>query len=113
MSWLARLKNADAAGVSSHPASRADVQEYPPKPAMLQAANDPASSEPHGLESPAQEPPADPEAWRELARAYYAHHVNCAVCIAAGRGAGRVLRCGAGAALWRAYDDSIIQTRGK
>lgn len=60
----------------------------------LQAANDPAP-----------EPPADPNAWCELAAAYHAHHFNCSACIAAGRGAQYGLRCGAGAALWRSYSE--------
>ena len=66
------------------------------KPLMvdwLQAANVPASAE----------PPADPNAWRELAQAYNAHHFKCITCIAAGRGAGYGLRCGVGAALWPSY----------
>jgi hypothetical protein len=63
----------------------------------LEAANDPAS----------QEPTADPEAWRELAKAYHRHHFSCRFCIAAGRGAGYGPRCDAGAALWRAYQDSL------
>ncbi len=48
--------------------------------------------------------PCEPAAidWRELDRAYQLHHVNCATCIAAGRGAPQQ-RCGAGAALWAAY----------
>jgi hypothetical protein len=58
----------------------------------LQAANDPAP-----------EPPANPEAWHELAEAYYAHHANCDGCIAAGRGSRYGLRCGVGAALWNSY----------
>lgn len=62
---------------------------------------DPASAEPPGLESPTPEPSADPEAWRELAQAYYRHHFKCVVCIAAGRGANYGPRCGAGAALWQ------------
>ena len=49
--------------------------------------------------------PPDPAAidWRELDRAYLAHHTTCAVCQAAGRGARYGLRCGAGAALWSSY----------
>lgn len=47
------------------------------------------------------EPPTDPLAWRELAAAYNAHHVNCRTCCAAGQGRG--LRCGTGAALWLEY----------
>ena len=61
------------------------------------AANDP---------NPDPEPPPDPNAWRELAAAYHAHHFKCIACIAAGRGAVYGLRCGAGAALWNAYQNT-------
>jgi hypothetical protein len=54
----------------------------------------------------APEPPADPNAWRELAAAYHLHHFTCSTCIAAGRGAVYGLRCGVGAALWIAYSDA-------
>ena len=40
----------------------------------------------------------------ELARTYHAHHFNCQICIAAGRGSRFGLRCGVGAALWYAYN---------
>ena len=63
----------------------------------LTAANDP---------DPAPEPPADPNAWRELSEAYNAHHVDCHACIAAGRGTQYGLRCGAGAALWINYQNT-------
>ena len=63
----------------------------------LTAANDP---------DPAPEPPADPNAWRELSKAYNAHHVDCHACIAAGRGTQYGLRCGAGAALWINYQNT-------
>ena len=56
------------------------------------------------------EPPADPQAWRELAQAYYAHHFNCQTCIAAGRGSRYGQRCGAGMALWAGYQDSESST---
>jgi hypothetical protein len=58
-----------------------------------------------GANDPATEPPADPNAWSELAVAYHAHHFNCSACIAAGRGAQCGLRCGAGAALWQSYSE--------
>ena len=45
----------------------------------------------------------EPTDWHTLAAAYHAHHFNCPTCIAAGRGGRYGLRCGAGAALWRAY----------
>lgn len=80
-----------------------------------QAVNGPASPVPDvrkNLIKPdiatAPELPADPDAWRTLAQAYYAHHFACHVCIAAGRGTRYGLRCGAGAALWRVYDDDAI-----
>jgi hypothetical protein len=41
--------------------------------------------------------------WHTLDAAYLAHHFNCPTCIAAGRGIRYGLRCGTGAALWRAY----------
>lgn len=63
----------------------------------LHAANDSAPEPP--------EPPADPNAWRELATAYHLHHFKCGTCIAAGRGAQYGPRCGTGAALWNAYQD--------
>ena len=52
------------------------------------------------------EPPADPNAWRELAAAYHQHHFACPTCITAGRGAQYGLRCGVGAALWNAYQNT-------
>ena len=64
----------------------------------LTAANDAASHAP--------DPPSDPLKWKELAAAYHAHHFDCPTCIAAGRGRQYGLRCGAGAALWRAYSDA-------
>ena len=94
------------------------------KPVMPAAANDPAqgaglvanpavatlvSSQTPVSTEPA-EPPLDPNAWRELAAAYHAHHFKCPVCIAAGRGAGYGLRCGTGAALWTTYSDATQRT---
>lgn len=57
--------------------------------------------------SPPPEPQADPSTWRELAAAYNAHHVNCVVCQAAGRGTRYGLRCGVGSSLWISYQTSI------
>jgi len=55
---------------------------------------------------PAPEPPSDPNAWKELAEAYHAHHFSCAYCIAAGRGNRYGVRCGVGAALWTSYENT-------
>lgn len=59
---------------------------------------------------PVEPPPSAPESaapepanWHALHAAYLAHHFNCPTCIAVGRGSCYGLRCGAGAALWRAY----------
>ena len=51
--------------------------------------------------------PIDPDAWRVLAQAYYAHHFKCPICIVAGRGTGYGFRCGTGAALWIAHDSTV------
>ncbi len=51
-----------------------------------------------------QAPAVDAPDWRELDKAYQAHHFKCPTCIAAGLGYG--LRCGVGAALWTAYSDA-------
>ncbi len=53
--------------------------------------------------SPASSEQRNPNDWRELATAYHLHPAKCHVCIAASKGAMYGLRCGAGAALWVAY----------
>ena len=71
-----------------------------------EAVNDPASPQPPAI-------PAKPrkltfiewqQGWIEFDQAYQRHHFNCPVCIAAGLNYG--LRCGTGAALYRAYSDT-------
>lgn len=54
------------------------------------------------LSTPTDAAPEPPD-WHALDAAYLAHHFNCPTCIAAGRGSRYGLRCGTGAALWRAY----------
>ena len=51
---------------------------------------------------------ADGPDWHALDAAYLAHHFNCPTCIAAGRGSRYGLRCGTGAALWRAYSEAQL-----
>ena len=51
-------------------------------------------------------PAPEPTNWLVLDQAYMRHHLNCAVCKAAGRGVRYGLRCGVGAALWVAYTDA-------
>ena len=55
---------------------------------------------------PLPKTPPEPNAWRELARAYHAHHFNCQTCIAAGRSAVHGLRCSTGVALWNNYQNT-------
>ena len=75
-----------------------------------EAVNDPASIQPPAPTTPAKPPKQtfmeNADTWRELDRAYQAHHFKCPVCIAAGRGAGYGLRCGVGAALWTSYQNT-------
>jgi hypothetical protein len=80
--------------VTSTNTNSREVFQTQPQPGALNPAS-PASSERR-----------DPNAWRELAAAYHLHHGKCHVCIAASKGAMYGLRCGAGAALWVAYQDS-------
>jgi hypothetical protein len=88
-----KADTSDTSDTSKNIDSR-DVFQPLPQPGALKPAS-PASSEQR-----------DPNAWRELATAYHLHHAKCVVCIAAGRGAEYGLRCGAGAALWVAYQDA-------
>ena len=78
-----------------------------------EAVNDPASTQPPDLVQPPapalDKPPKqafmeNADTWRELDRAYLAHHFKCPICKAAGLGYG--LRCGTGAALWTAYSNA-------
>jgi hypothetical protein len=62
-----------------------------------EASNDPATLSPATA-------PTEPLDWHALDKAYQAHHVTCPVCIAAGKVDGQ--RCGTGAALWAAYDQT-------
>ncbi len=62
--------------------------------------------------APAPEPPRTPSgpAWRELDRAYLAHHQQCSVCQCAGRGYGQ--RCATGFELWAAYSNMNSDLKG-
>lgn len=82
---------------ANDPRTPADLQPTP--------APAPANNAGNSLDS---DKPAD---WQALDAAYQAHHVNCPTCIAAGKGYG--LRCGAGAALWSAYDAVDMSVHGK
>jgi hypothetical protein len=87
----------------------------------LFAKSKPTPTDPHRFDSapipaPRPAPAAKPKPddwfhvdapWRPLAKAYYAHHVNCKACQSSGQGRGE--RCGTGAALWSVY---LVHTEG-
>lgn len=62
--------------------------------------------------APAPEPPRTPygPSWRELDRAYLAHHQQCSACQCAGRGYGQ--RCTTGFELWTAYSNMNSDLKG-
>jgi hypothetical protein len=81
----------------------------PPADLKRQTSNDPEPPAARPAPAPARKPTGQRyqewvNTWRPLADAYHAHHFSCPTCIAAGKGYG--LRCGAGAALWAAYDQA-------
>jgi hypothetical protein len=53
-------------------------------------------------------PAAQTVDWKPLATAYNAHHFNCQLCIAAGRGAEYGQRCETGLSLWKAYQEAAV-----
>ena len=111
MNWLARLKKIDnpPEGEATKPTKPIEVGikgGFVGFVAPYMAPMPKTRGEPDAANDPAPEPPPDPNAWRELAEAYHAHHFNCKDCIAAGRGAIYGLRCGVGAALWSHYQSN-------
>ena len=62
--------------------------------------------------APAPEPPRTPSgtSWRELDRAYLAHHQQCSACQCASRGYGQ--RCAIGMQLWTAYSSMNSDLKG-
>lgn len=62
-------------------------------------------------QTPANEP--EPNAWRELARAYYSHHSACPQCVSAGHGAAYGPRCDIGALLWSCYQNTVTLSKEK
>lgn len=93
------------------------ISQQPERTLQTEPVPGPASSEPPALaQPPAPAKPAKPakrmkyvdwaDGWRELDQAYQRHHFGCPQCKASGRGAGYSVRCGVGAALYRAYEDA-------
>lgn len=79
-----------------------DTQESAQFGPAGEASNDPEPPTARPAPAPRQTYQEWVRTWQSLADAYHAHHFGCPACIAAGKGYG--LRCGAGAALWSAYE---------
>ena len=126
MSWLARLKKPESVptrtpvnlvlGVYGGSGRGVSEKAVPVIDVAAPALKSQPSTQPPDLVQPpvpvldkSDKPPKhtlmeNADTWRELDRAYQAHHFKCPICKAAGLGYG--LRCAAGAALWRAYSDA-------
>ena len=101
MSWLARLKKTEIApSIDATKLGSVGFVASIGVPLQKIEALSPAAND------PALEPSTDPNAWRELATAYHLHHFKCCTCITAGRSPEYGLRCGTGAALWNAYQNT-------
>ena len=118
MSAQALIRQAQASGVALRLAG-GKVKASGPRAAvarLLVPLREHRAALAHALQSEPTEPlpstPADaapePADWHALDAAYLAHHFNCPICIAAGRGSQYGLRCGTGAALWRAYSEAQL-----
>ena len=134
---MAYLQKQQTAAAADTPDTPEKIMGYQPKPAWIGACTPDTSDTPRLYEvgctapierpdaaandhtvgnvatppapAPAPAPAPEPTDWRTLDKAYQAHHVNCHVCQAAGRGTRYGLRCGVGAALWTAYDAAVTQ----
>lgn len=77
-----------------------------PMGVIVDAAPPAPASEP----APAPAPTPSGPTWRELDRAYLAHHQQCNACQCAGRGYGQ--RCAIGMQLWTAYSSMNSDLKG-
>lgn len=76
----------------------------PAPPSAASQARLPATDDgPRVMAMPGAKDEGQAPDWRVLDKAYLLHHMECAVCQAAGRGANYGPRCGTGASLWSAY----------
>lgn len=95
-----------------HAAAPAPASAPPPAPPragqqpQLQADSD----GPRVMAMPGAKDEGQAPDWRVLDKAYLLHHMACAVCQAAGRGAHYGPRCGTGASLWSSYTAASAPT---
>ena len=81
--------------VVSSPVNAAQLPAQTPK-------HDTTQNNPRVLPTPGAQDRGEVPDWHALDAAYQLHHIRCPVCQAAGRGTRYGMRCGTGAALWRA-----------
>lgn len=97
--WARRRLAEQAHAVAPGPCAPAAT----PAPAPASEQPQQHSDGPRVMAMPGAKEEGPPPDWRVLDKAYLLHHMACAVCQAAGRGAHYGPRCGTGASLWSAY----------
>jgi len=105
--WARRRLAEQARAAGSAPAS-APAPAPAPAPAASQPRPAADSDGPRVLAMPGAKDEGPAPNWRALDKAYQLHHMACAVCQAAGRGANYGPRCGTGASLWSAYSAAQV-----
>ncbi len=113
--WLARLKTHNTPGTGATKPTK-PTQDTPeggfvgfvahPQGHIQKIDGAVANPETPAANAPAPAPTPSGPTWRELDRAYLAHHQQCSACQCAGRRRGD--RCAVGAALWRAYEAAPV-----
>ena len=100
------------AGAADTPDTPEKNMGYQPEPAWIGACTPDTPDTPRfdNTQVNTPNPAPEPTNWLVLDQAYMRHHLNCAVCKAAGRGVRYGLRCGVGAALWTAYETAARNT---
>ena len=117
--WLARLKNQSTTGTGATKPTK-PTQDTPeggfvgfvahPQGHIQKIDGAVANPETPAANAPAPAPTPSGPTWRELDRAYLAHHQQCSACQCAGRGYGQ--RCAIGMQLWTAYSSMNSDLKG-
>lgn len=107
--WARRRLAEQACAAGPAPASAPAAAAAPaPAPAASQPRPQADSDGPRVMAMPEARDEGPAPDWRMLDKAYLLHHMACAVCQAAGRGAHYGPRCGTGASLWSAYSAAQV-----
>ena len=111
--WARRRLAEQACAAGPAPASAPTPAAAPaqaPAPAASQPRPAADSDGPRVMAMPGAHDEGPAPDWRMLDKAYLLHHMACAVCQAAGRGAHYGPRCGTGASLWSAYTAAQVSS---